>query len=245
MRHTLIIARRVLVQLKGDRRFLALSIIGPLIIVYFLKLLFDTFPPFVNVKSYTIPFTAFIVHFLSFILCAILLVQERTKGTLERMMVGGFSRPAIIGGYTLGYFGLATLQAITVLSETIWLFNLSYDTKTVMLLFIVIWLLAIVSVMLGIFISTFAKHEAHVFPFIPLIILPSVFLTGLIIQPDGLPMWAQIIGKCLPLHYAVNIIHVIIKPEYRITDTLMDFGILAGYIFGLLILASLTLKETE
>ncbi|MBA3706848.1 MAG: ABC transporter permease [Bacteroidetes bacterium] len=245
MKGILIIAQRVLNQLKGDKRFLALSIIAPLIIIYFLKLLFDTFPAFVDVKSYTIPFSAFVVHFLSFILCAILLVQERTRGTLERMMIGGFSKTSIIGGYTLGYFGLATLQAISVLLESIWLFNLTYDSKTVALLFIVIWLLAIVSVMLGIFISTFAKHEGHVFPFIPLIILPSVFLTGLIIDPSGLPLWAEIIGKCLPLHYAVNIIHEIIKPEYNIKDTLVDFGILTGYIFGLLILASLTLKETE
>src|ERR1035437_319155 len=230
MRHTFIIARRVLAQLKGDRRFLALSLIGPLIIIYFLKLLFDTFPPMVNVKSFTIPICAFIVHFLSFILCAILLVQERTRGTLERMMIGGFSKTSIIGGYTLGYFGLATLQTFTVLAESIWLFKLSYDTRTIVLMFLVIWLLAIVSVMLGIFISTFAKEEAHVLPFIPLIILPSVFLTGLIIQPDGLPVWAQIVGKCLPLHYAVNIIHEIIKPTYRIADTLPDFGILAGYI---------------
>ena len=245
MRHTFIIARRVLVQLKGDRRFLALSVIGPIILIYFLKLLFTTFPPFVDVKSYTIPISAFIVHFLSFILCAILLVQERTRGTLERMMIGGFSKTSIIGGYTLGYFSLATVQAITVLTESIWLFGLSYDTKTIALLFIVIWLLAIVSVMLGIFISTFAKQEAHVLPFIPLIILPSVFLTGLIIKTDGLPVWAQIIGKCLPLHYAVNIINVIIKPAYRIMDTLVDFGILAGYIFVLLLLASISLKETE
>jgi len=245
MRHTFIIAQRVLSQLKGDKRFLALSIIAPLIIIYFLKLLFDSVPPYVDVKSYTIPLSAFIVHFLSFILCAILLVQERTRGTLERMMIGGFSKTSIIGGYTLGYFGLATLQAISVLAESIWLFDLSYDTETVVLLFIVIWLLAIVSVMLGIFISTFAKHEGHVFPFIPLIILPSVFLTGLIIKPDGLPLWAEIIGKCLPLHYAVNIIHEIIKPEYKIADTFVDFGVLIGYIFGLLTLASVTLKETE
>ncbi|HSN50149.1 MAG TPA: ABC transporter permease [Bacteroidales bacterium] len=245
MKHTFIIAQRVLSQLKGDKRFLILSVIAPLIIIYFLKLLFDTFPPFVDVKSYTIPISAFIVHFMSLILCAILLVQERTKGTLERIMIGGFSKPAIIGGYTLGYLGLATLQAVTVLTESIWLFKLGYDTQTVVLMFIVIWLLAIVSVMLGIFISTFARHEAQVFPFIPLIILPSVFLTGLIIKPDGLPLWAQIIGKCLPLHYAVNIIHEIIKPHYLVSATFADFGILAGFIFGLLILASLTLKETE
>lgn len=112
-------------------------------------------------------------------------------------------------------------------------------------MFLVIWLLAIVSVMLGIFISTFAKQEAHVLPFIPIIILPSVFLTGLIIQPTGLPVWAQIIGKCLPLHYAVNIINQIIKPAYSISATLVDFGFLTGFIFILLVLASLTLKETE
>jgi len=245
MKQPFIIAQRVLNQLKGDKRFLILSLLAPLIIIYFLKLLLDTFPPMVDVKSYSIPISAFIVHFLSFILCAILLVQERTRGTLERMMIGGFSKTSIIGGYTLGYFGLATIQAISALTESIWLFKLSYEPRTVVLLFIVIWLLAIVSVMLGIFISTFAKHEGQVFPFIPLIILPSVFLTGLVIEPTGLPTWAEIIGKCLPLHYAVNIVHEITKPDYRIADTLVDFGILTGYIFLLLALASLTLKETE
>jgi ABC-2 type transport system permease protein len=245
MTHTFIIARRVLLQLKGDRRFLVLSVIAPLIIIYFLKLLFDTFPPGIDATSYTLPLSAFIVHFLSFILCAILLVQERTRGTLERMMIGGFSKTSIIGGYTLGYLGLATLQAVTTLAESVWLFNLHYNFIAVSLLFAVIWLLAIVSVMLGIFISTFAKHEGHVLPFIPLIILPSVFLTGLIIDPAGLPKWAAILGNCFPLHYAIKIINIIVQPDYKITETIAYFGILVGYIFGLLILASLTLKDTE
>lgn len=243
--YTFTIAKRVLHQLKGDRRFLVLSIIAPLIIIYFLKLLFDGFPDYVDVTDYIVPISAFIVHFLSFILCAILLVQERTRGTLERMMIGGFPKTAIIGGYTLGYFGLATVQASAVLLESIWLFHLEYQTRIFLLLFIVTWLLAIVSVMLGIFVSTFAKHEGHVFPFIPLIILPSVFLTGLIMEIDTLPGWAAAIGKCLPLHYAVNIIREIIKPDYDITATYADFAILSGYIFILWLLASFTLKETE
>jgi len=245
MKNTFIIAQRVLSQLKGDRRFLTLYIIAPLIIIYFLKLLIDTLPHFMPVKNLIIPICAFIVHFLSFILCAILLVQERTRGTLERMMIAGFSKTSIIGGYTLGYFGLATFQAITSLTESIWLFNLNYSNGTIVLMFIVIWLLSIVSVMLGIFISTFAKHEGHVLPFIPLIILPSVFLTGLFIDPGRLPRWAEIIGNCLPLHYAINIINEILKPEYNVTSTFVDFGILTAYIFVLLTLASLTLKETE
>jgi ABC-2 type transport system permease protein len=243
--NTIIIAKRVLKQLQGDRRFLALSIIAPLIIIYFLKLLFDTFPPIVSVTNFTIPVCAFIVHFLSFVLCAILLVQERTRGTLERMLISGFRRPSIIGGYTVGYFGLATIQASVVLFESLWLFDLNYNKETILILFIVIWLLAVVSVMLGIFVSTFARNEGHVLPFIPLIILPSVFLTGLIIDTDALPGWASFIGKCLPLHYAVNIIHEIIKPEYSMHNTYMDFAVLIGYIFLLWILASFTLRESE
>lgn len=241
--NSFILARRVITQLKGDKRFLFLSVIAPLIIIYFLKLLFKAFPPTVPATSFTIPIAALIVHFLSFLLCAILLVQERTKGTLERMLISGFRRTSIIGGYTIGYLGLATLQAAAVLFQSIWLFNLKYGTEKIFILFIVIWLLAVVSVMLGIFISTFARHEGHVFPFIPLVILPSVFLTGLLIDTDALPGWAAFIGKCLPLHYAVNIIHEITKEDYSLQNTFADFAILAGYIFLLWALASITLKE--
>jgi ABC-2 type transport system permease protein len=243
--NTFIIAKRVLKQLQGDKRYLILSIIAPLIIIYFLKLLFNAFPPAVPITNFTIPIAALIVHFLSFLLCAILLVQERTRGTLERMLISGYRRTSIIGGYTIGYLGLATIQAAAVLIESLWLFHLNYSGETIFLLFIVIWLLAVVSVMLGIFISTFARHEGHVFPFIPLIILPSVFLTGLIMDTNALPGWAAFIGKCLPLHYAVNIIHEIIKPEYSLRNTYLNFSILIGYIFLLWALASFTLKETE
>lgn len=243
--NALIITKRVLKQLQGDRRFLALSIIAPLVVIYFLKLLFDAFPPIVPITNFTMPIGALIVHFLSFLLCAILLVQERTRGTLERMLISGYRRTSIIGGYTLGYLGLATIQAAAVLFESLWLFDLKYSKETIFILFIVIWLLAVVSVMLGIFVSTFARHEGHVLPFIPLIILPSVFLTGLIIDTDALPGWAAFIGRCLPLHYAVNIIHEIIKPEYSLHSTYLDFVILICYIFLLWILASLTLKESE
>ncbi len=242
---TFIIAKRIIKQLQGDKKYLALSIIAPLIIIYFLKLFFDTFPPTMPISSFTLPIGALVVHFLSFLLCAILLVQERTRGTLERMLISGYKQSAIIGGYTIGYLGLASLQAAAVLFESIWLFDLNYSGTTIFLLFLVIWLLAIVSVMLGIFISTFAKNEGHIFPFIPLLILPSIFLSGLIIDSSKLPDFAALIGKCLPLHYAVNIIHEITQPVYELSNVYLDFIILAGYIVLLGILASLTLKETE
>jgi ABC-2 type transport system permease protein len=242
---TLVIARRVVKQLLRNPRFLALSIIAPLVIVYLLKLFFDTMPEMFDEARYIVPVAAFIVHFLAFILCAIALVQERTAGTMERMFINGFRRTEIIGGYVLGYLGLATFQAVVALAEAIWLFELDYEGETLVTLFVVVWLLAIASVMLGIFVSTFARREAHVFPFIPLIILPSVFLSGLLVDVDELPTWAEWLGHTLPLFWANDVIQAVIESGWEFGDIETSFAVLAGYGIALLLLASLTLRETE
>lgn len=245
MRHALTVARRVVRQLLHNPRFLVLSVAAPLVIVYLLKLFFDTLPPTFDVARYAVPVAAFLVHFLALILCAISLVQERTAGTMERMFINGFRRAEIIGGYVLGFLGLATFQAVAALSEAIWLFELDYDRDTLLTLFAVVWLLAIASVMLGIFISTFARHEAQIFPFIPLIILPSVFLSGLLVDVDELPEWAALLGHAFPLFWANDVIQEVILPNGTLADAWVSFAVLAGYGVALLLLASFTLRETE
>lgn len=242
---TLTVARRVVKQLLRNPRFLVLSIVGPLVIVYFLKLFFDTLPPAFDVARYAVPVAAFIVHFLAFLLCAIALVQERTAGTMERMLINGYRRTDIIGGYVLGYLGLATFQAAVVLTEAIWLFELDYEAQTLAALFLVVWLLAITSVMLGIFVSTFARRESQVFPFIPLIVLPSVFLSGLLVDADELPAWAGWLGHALPLYYANDAIQEVISTNGMPESAWGSFAVLAGYGLALLVLASLTLREVE
>ncbi len=245
MRRTSIVARRVVRQLRRDRRLLGLSVVAPLVIVYFLKLFFDTFPPDFPKARYVVPVAAFLVHFLSFLLCAIVLVQERTAGTLERMFINGYRRTEIIGGYLLGYLGLATLQAVVALAEVLLLFDLDYDSATLGMLFLVVWLLAIASVMLGIFVSTFARHEGQVFPFIPMITLPSVFLSGLLVNTDLLPGWARWLGHAFPLYYANDVIQEVILPAGVQNETWPSLAVLAAYSAVLLGLASRTLPEVE
>lgn len=245
MRRTLLVTRRVLTQILLDRRLLGLSLVVPLVIVYFLKLFLDTMPPGFDSARYAVPVAAFLVHFLAFLLSAIVLVQERTAGTMERMFINGYRRPEIIGGYLLGYLGLATLQAIGALTAVLLLFRLRYDAGVLATLFAVIWLLAIASVMLGIFVSTFARHEGQVFPFVPLIIVPSVFLSGLMVDPGRLPEWAEWLGRALPLQYANNVIQEMIRPGGALADTWLNLVALLGYIAALIVLASRTMREVE
>jgi ABC-2 type transport system permease protein len=218
---------------------------APFLVIFFLKTVFDAFGPAFPSNRYVVPAAGFIVYFLSFILCAILLIQERNNGTLERMFVSGLKRVEIIGGYTLGYLGLATLQSVIALTEVLFLFNLDYSAETVLSLFIVFWILSVVSVMLGIFVSTFARNEAQVFPFIPLIILPSIFFSGLLVNVDLLPKWANWLGHVLPIFYANEIILELIKHNGRLINKLDDLIILIGYGLVLLFLASQTLKDHD
>ncbi|WP_273844331.1 ABC transporter permease [Rubrobacter calidifluminis] len=245
MRRTLAVGGRVVRQLLRNTRFLGLSIVAPLVIVYFLKIFFDTFPEGFDTDRYAVPAAAFIVHFMAFLLCAIALVQERTAGTMERMFVNGFRRAEIIGGYVLGYLGLATLQAAVALAEVLWLFKLDYDAGVLASLFAVVWLLAIASIMLGIFVSTFARREGQVFPFVPLIILPSVFLSGFLVDVDRLPEWAEWLGHAFPMLYANEVIQEVIKPGGELGDVWTNLAILIGYGVALLVLASRTLREME
>jgi len=244
MTRTFVIGRRVLLQLVHDRRFSIVSIFGPLIIIYFLKIYMDTLPPTFPVGRYIMAFAAFIVFFLSFLLCAIVLVQERTSGTMERVFISGYRRAELIGGYVLGYLGLITLQVVVVTLTVLLLFDLGYDAETVGLLIVVNWQLAIVSVMLGIFVSTFTQHERHIFPFIPLIILPAFFLSGMLVAVEHLPGWAQILSWLSPLRYANDAIQEIILPNGNSGVILLNMAILLLYGVILLLIASRTLKDT-
>ena len=150
----------------------------------------------------------------------------------------------IIAGYVLGFLGLATSQAIAGLAEAIWLFELDYDEETLVMLFAVVWLLAIASVMPGIFISTFARHEDQVFPFVSLIILPSVFLSDLLLDVDELPTWADWLGHAFPLFWANDVIQDVIESGWTFEAVQGSLAVLVAYSVAVL-LASLTLREIE
>ena len=231
---------RVLKQLSHDRRFVGLSLIVPVFVIYLLWIFFDAVErPFFNVETFVPPVAAFIVHFLTYVLCAIVLVRERSTHTLVRMFVSGYDRVSIIGGYLVAYSLLATLQSLIVLVMLNSLFELNYDMGTFVSMFVVIWLLAIISIALGIFVSNFARNEGQVFPFIPLVIMPSIFFSGMIMSVDLLPNWAAPLSYLTPMFYANEVIQSIISTG---GNSMFMVGLIA-YGGVILVLAIFTLRE--
>jgi ABC-2 type transport system permease protein len=236
--------KRVLRQMIKDRRFLALSIAAPLVIMYLLKIFFDSLGN-TGPARYIVPAGALIIHFLTYLLCSIVLVRERKAQTLARMFVNGFHRGEIIIGYLAAYTILATVQTLIVLFELAWVFNLDYDLGKQFSIYLVNWLLAVISIALGIFLSNFSENEGQMLPTIPLVILPSVFLSGFLINVDKLPGWAQVLSWFTPLYYANNILQTLIKAGGSLLDQLPNLAGLLAYGAIVLVLATFTLREQE
>ncbi len=245
LRRTFAVAQRVLRQLRHDHRFVALTLMVPVAVIYVLYVFFDSLQnPLFSATPFVVPMGAFIIHFLTFVLTAIVLVRERATETLTRMLVNGYSQAEIILGYLLAYSTLATLQSLVVLTELNLLFDLNYSFATLASIYLIMWLLAVISMALGIFVSNFARNEGQVFPFIPLILLPSIFLSGIILPVDKLPEWAQALSRFTPLYYATEILHGLVDGGKLLDDT---GALLSLPLYGLaiLILGRLTLRETS
>lgn len=80
--------------------------------------------------------------------------------------------------------------------------------------------------------------------FIPLLIVPQIFLCGLFIPISQLPNYLEWIGKFLPLTYGVEGIKALMLQGQSLVDIGKDVGILAAYAIVLLVLASLTMRRS-
>ncbi len=238
------VARRVAAQLRSDPRFVALSLLMPVVIVYMLSLFFDGVDvPIFQPQKFVVPIGAFIVHFLTYALCAIVLVRERASGTLSRMFISGYRPIDVIGGYLIAYSGLALVQSVIVLTGLSLLFDLGYSAQTFLALALIIWLLALLSITLGMLVSNFARSEGQIFPMIPLVILISVFFSGIILPIEKLPDFIEPARFITPMYYANTSIQGLIDAS---SDVNPASGWIGLVVYGIVLLgvATLTLRES-
>jgi ABC-2 type transport system permease protein len=148
-------------------------------------------------------FLGLVVFFLVFVVTCVAFLRERSQGTLERLMASPLRRAEIVVGYMLAFTILALVQAVEVLVFALAVLHV-HNAGNVLLIFGIETLLALSAVNLGIFLSTFARTEFQAVQFIPIVIVPQVLLSGVILPVTSEPGWLQAISNVLPLTYAVN-----------------------------------------
>jgi ABC-2 type transport system permease protein len=190
------------------------------------------------------PFIGLLVFFLVYVVTSVSFLRERTLGTLERLMASPLRRTEIVVGYLIGFTLVALVQAAEVLGFGLLVLNL-YNAGSVWLIFGIEVLLAIGAVSLGIFLSTFARTEFQAVQFIPLVAVPQILLSGLLVPVESEPEWLQFVSNALPLTYAVDALReVMLKGADLGSEVILrDVAVLGAFCLLAIVAAAATLRR--
>jgi ABC-2 type transport system permease protein len=201
----------------------------------------------------------FFGFFFVFILTGVSFLRERVGGTLERLLATPVRRSEIVAGYSLGFGFFAAVQVVIILLVSLGAlevpaigplppFTLGLgiaNAGSPLLVFLIVLLLALGSVNLAIFLSTFARTELQVVQFIPVVIVPQALLAGIFWSIDSLPGALQPLARVMPLTYAIDgLREVLVKGSGLGVPALqIDLAVLAAVAVGLILLAASTIRR--
>ena len=102
---------------------------------------------------------------------------------------------------------------------------------------------AILGVALGLLCSAFARTEFQAVQFMPVVVVPQLFLCGLLVPRDQLPTWLEWISNVLPLSYAVDALQQVATHPGATGLMWRDLAVVAAFALLALSLGAATLRR--
>lgn len=239
-RVTFATARRVLAQLRHDRRTLAMLLLVPCILISLLAWLFSDSPEvFDRIGPALLGVFPFITMFL---VTSVATLRERTSGTLERLLTMPVHKLDLLVGYALAFGVIAMLQALLAAGLALWLLGLDVAGPAWAIVLVAV-VNALLGMALGLLVSAFASSEFQAVQFLPAVILPQFLLCGLLVQRDAMPSVLSAISDWLPLSYAVDAMGELSRSPDFTGAVARNVIIVAGCALAALALGAVTLRR--
>ncbi len=199
-------------------------------------------PQFDILDLFAPAYITFFIFFLVFLLTCVSFLRERMQGTMERLMATPAGRAEIVLGYTIGFGVFALAQSLVILLWSVYVLAIDY-VGSLLVVFLLEALLAVVAVGMGIFLSIFARNELQAVQFIPIVILPQAFLSGFLWPIQDMPGWLQPFSYAMPMTYGIRALRDVMVKGFGFTQILPDVGILTVLAAATLVLAALSLRR--
>lgn len=150
--------------------------------------------------------------FFVFLIAGISFLKERTSGTLERLLATPLRRWEIVVGYIAGFGIFTMLQAVLIAWYSIEVLGMMMAGSFWYVLLVTL-LLSMTALSFGTFLSAFANTEFQMIQFIPLVIVPQIFFSGLF-DLDSMSSWLRWLSNIMPLKYGADALRsVMIRGE--------------------------------
>ena len=232
--------RRVLTQLRHDRRTIALVVLVPVLLLTLIYYLFEKQPGVFNQIGLILlglfPFA------LMFLITSIAMLRERTNGTLERLLTTPMGKADLLFGYGLAFGLLAAVQAGVAAGLAYWAFGLTTAGSAGLVILIAV-ADAVLGMALGLFFSAFATSEFQAVQFMPAVVFPQIFLCGLFAPREQMAGWLHALSDVMPLTYAVQGLQEVGQHVDPTGLMWRDLGIVGGSAILALSLAAATLRR--
>src|SRR3954447_15531118 len=245
LRMMLATARRVLSQLRHDRRSIAMILVVPALLLTAVYFLYEneSLPPgvprtFDRVGLMMLAIFPFVVMFL---VTSITMLRERTSGTLERLLTTPVHKADLLFGYGVAFSLMAALQSLVATAVAYWIFGLDIAGAPGYVVLIAV-LNAVLGVALGLLCSAFARTEFQAVQFMPVVVVPQILLCGLFVPRAQMAGWLEGISAALPLTYAVDGLVQIGRYADPTGTMWRDLAVVAAAAVVALVLAAATLR---
>ncbi|MGQ7875346.1 ABC transporter permease [Bacillus sp. 1A] len=172
----------------------------------------------------------FFTFFFVFILSGVSFVRERLSGTLERLLSTPVRRWEIVVGYIIGFGIFAFIQSIIIVNFSVYILDL-YVAGSIWLTLLITCMLSLTALTLGTFLSAYANNEFQMIQFIPLVIVPQIFFSGLF-PIESMNKWLQMLGELFPLTYGADAMRQVMIRNQGFTEIALDLTVLL--LFSLL-----------
>ncbi|WP_072691157.1 ABC transporter permease [Rhodococcus marinonascens] len=239
-------AGRILAQLRSDRRTVAMIMLVPSLLMVLLYFLYQNVPTppdqqslFARVAITMLGILPFTVMFL---VTSIAMQRERTSGTLERLLTTPMRKLDLLGGYAAAFSTAAAGQAALACAVAFGFLGLE-TVGGFEWVIVIAALNAVLGVALGLLFSAFARTEFQAVQFMPVVVIPQLFLCGLLVPRDQLPTWLEWISNVLPLSYAVEAIQQVATHPGVTAIMWRDLAVVAGFALLALSLGAATLRR--
>lgn len=179
--------------------------------------------------------------FFVFIISGISFVRERETGTLERLMATPIRRISVVGGYTVGFGILSAFQSVLIILYSRYILGMEFNGSVALAILIMV-LLAFTAVSIGAFISIFANNEFQVMQFIPLVVVPQMFFSGMI-TIDTLPFGLDKVSYFMPIFYGCDGLEKVLIRGYGIEGIWQNLCMLLVFILFFFVLNVIALKK--
>jgi ABC-2 type transport system permease protein len=194
--------------------------------------MFDSFGPVL---------LGFFVFFFVFLISGVSFLRERTTGTLERLLASPIKIWEMVVSYVIGFGIVTLLQASLISWYSIYILDMMMKGSFFNVLIIIVSL-SFTALTLGILLSAFAKNELQMMQFIPIVVVPQIFFSGLF-NLDTISEWLSWIGPFTPLYYAAEALRDVMIRGYAFEDLLFNLSILIGFSLLFIVLNVAALRK--